>query len=80
MRYHLIREHIPEWWSAGARNLLHGMQSSRALHLEDIESHWGEGALAEVFFGDAIADIPGFRDYYGRYQRMSASPTMASWL
>ncbi|MDT5050360.1 MAG: hypothetical protein QOG75_6264 [Mycobacterium sp.] len=51
----------------------------KARHLEDIESHWGEGALAEVFFNE-IADIPGFRDYYGRYQRTSASPTMASWL
>ena len=51
----------------------------KALHLEDIESHWGEGALAEVFFNE-IADIPGFRDYYGRYQRTSASPTMAAWL
>jgi pimeloyl-ACP methyl ester carboxylesterase len=50
-----------------------------AVHLEQIESHWGEGALAEVFFG-AIADIPGFRDFYGRIQRTSASPTMASWL
>ena len=51
----------------------------KALHLEDIESHWGEGALAELFFNE-IADIPGFRDYYGRYQRTSASPTMAAWL
>ena len=51
----------------------------KALHLEDIESHWGEGALAEVFFNE-IADVPGFRDYYGRYQRISASPTMAAWL
>jgi class 3 adenylate cyclase/pimeloyl-ACP methyl ester carboxylesterase len=48
-------------------------------HLEAIESHWGEGALAELFFGE-IADIPGFRDLYGRYQRVSASPTMAAWL
>ena len=51
----------------------------KALHLADIESHWGEGALADVFFNE-IADIPGFRDYYGRYQRISASPTMAAWL
>ena len=51
----------------------------KASHLEQIESHWGEGALAEVFFGD-IADVPGFRDFYGRIQRMSASPTMAAWL
>ena len=48
-------------------------------HLESIDSHWGEGAMAELFFGE-IADIPGFRDLYGRYQRVSASPTMAAWL
>ena len=51
----------------------------KATHLEAIESHWGEGALADLFFGE-IADIPGFRDLYGRYQRTSASPTMAAWL
>ena len=51
----------------------------KAEHLEDIESHWGEGALGELFFGD-FADIPGFRDFYGRVQRASASPTMAAWL
>lgn len=48
-------------------------------HLEDIESHWGEGVLGDLFFGD-FADIPGFRDFYGRAQRVSASPTMAAWL
>jgi pimeloyl-ACP methyl ester carboxylesterase/class 3 adenylate cyclase len=51
----------------------------KAEHLEVIESHWGEGALAELFFGE-FADIPGFRDFYGRVQRVSASPTMAAWL
>jgi class 3 adenylate cyclase/pimeloyl-ACP methyl ester carboxylesterase len=51
----------------------------KAQHLEAIENHWGEGALAELFFGE-IAEIPGFRDLYGRYQRVSASPTMAAWL
>ena len=51
----------------------------KADHLEAIESHWGEGALGELFFGD-FADIPGFGDLYGRYQRVSASPTMAAWL
>ena len=51
----------------------------KATHLEAIESHWGEGALADLFFGE-IADVPGFRDLYGRYQRTSASPTMAAWL
>jgi pimeloyl-ACP methyl ester carboxylesterase len=53
--------------------------NEKAGHLEAIESHWGEGALAELFFGE-IADIPGFRELYGRYQRVSASPTMAAWL
>jgi pimeloyl-ACP methyl ester carboxylesterase/class 3 adenylate cyclase len=51
----------------------------KADHLEAIENHWGEGALAELFFGE-IADIPGFLELYGRYQRVSASPTMAAWL
>jgi class 3 adenylate cyclase/alpha-beta hydrolase superfamily lysophospholipase len=53
--------------------------AENAAHLAQIENHWGEGALAEVFFGP-VADMPGFRDFYGRYQRTSASPTMASWL
>lgn len=48
-------------------------------HLESIENHWGEGALADLFFGD-FAGIPGFRDLYGRYQRAGASPAMATWL
>jgi pimeloyl-ACP methyl ester carboxylesterase/class 3 adenylate cyclase len=51
----------------------------KARHLEDIESHWGEGVLADLFFGD-FADIPGFSEFYGRGQRVSASPTMAAWL
>ena len=34
----------------------------KATHLDAIESQWGEGALAELFFGEDIADIPGFRD------------------
>lgn len=50
-----------------------------AEHLAAIESHWGEGVLAELFFGE-IADVPGFRELYGRYQRISASPSMAAWL
>jgi class 3 adenylate cyclase/pimeloyl-ACP methyl ester carboxylesterase len=51
----------------------------KAQHLQEIESHWGEGVLGELFFGD-FADIPGFREFYGRAQRASASPTMAAWL
>jgi pimeloyl-ACP methyl ester carboxylesterase len=43
---------------------------------EDLENHWGEGALAELFFGP-IAEIPGVRDMWGKEQRASASPMMA---
>ncbi|OBF19428.1 adenylate/guanylate cyclase domain-containing protein [Mycobacterium sp. ACS4331] len=50
-----------------------------AEHRNEIESSWGEGALAELFFG-AIAEVPGFLDYYGRIQRLSASPMMALML
>ena len=46
---------------------------------EEIESSWGEGALVEMFFGP-IADIPGFREFYGRAQRSGASPTMTLML
>ena len=47
--------------------------------IEEIESHWGEGALADLFFGP-IADVPGFREMYGRAQRAGASPTMCLML
>ncbi len=50
-----------------------------AEYRDEIETHWGEGALAELLFGP-IAEVPGFRDYYGRIQRLSASPTMALML
>jgi class 3 adenylate cyclase len=46
---------------------------------EDIENHWGEGALAHTFFGP-IADVPGFLEMYGRMQRAMASPMMALML
>ncbi len=42
----------------------------------DIENHWGEGALADLFFG-ALADVPGVREMFGREQRACASPMMA---
>lgn len=65
-------QEAPDWpWGFTAEE--------KAVHLDAIENHWGEGALAELFFGE-IADIPGFRELYGRYQRTSASPTMAAWL
>ena len=44
-----------------------------------IETHWGEGALADVFFG-SLAEVPGFREMYGRIERASASPMMARML
>ena len=47
--------------------------------LDEIYKHWGEGALAEQLFGEA-ADVPGVREMLGRYQRLSASPTMAALL
>jgi pimeloyl-ACP methyl ester carboxylesterase len=50
-----------------------------AAYRDEIETHWGEGALAALFFGP-IAEVPGFRDYYGRIQRLSTSPTMALML
>jgi hypothetical protein len=40
---------------------------------------WFAGALADVFFGP-LADVPGFRDFYGKLQRSCASPTMALML
>jgi pimeloyl-ACP methyl ester carboxylesterase len=51
----------------------------QAAYREEIETHWGEGALASTFFGP-IADVPGFREFYGRAQRACASPTMALML
>ena len=50
-----------------------------AKYQNEVVTHWGEGALAEAFFGP-IADVPGFRDLYGRLQRSSASPRMALML
>ena len=47
-----------------------------AAGLEDIDDHWGEGALADLFFGP-IADVPGVREMFGREQRACASPMMA---
>jgi pimeloyl-ACP methyl ester carboxylesterase/class 3 adenylate cyclase len=47
--------------------------------IEEIEAHWGEGALADLFFGE-IAQMPGFREFYGRIQRAGASPTMCLML
>lgn len=50
-----------------------------AARLDDIHNHWGDGALAEQMFGKA-AEVPGVREMFGRYQRLSASPRMAALL
>jgi pimeloyl-ACP methyl ester carboxylesterase/class 3 adenylate cyclase len=47
--------------------------------LDNIDAHWGEGAMAELFFGQH-ADVPGVRELWGRYERAGASPTMAKLL
>jgi class 3 adenylate cyclase len=44
--------------------------------IEDIDQHWGEGALAELFHGEA-ADLPGVRQLFGKLQRSIASPMLA---
>ena len=55
-----------------------GFDAERAAKYQnEVMTHWGEGALAEAFFGP-IADVPGFRDLYGRMQRSSASPEWRS--
>jgi class 3 adenylate cyclase/pimeloyl-ACP methyl ester carboxylesterase len=44
--------------------------------IDEIDRHWGEGALADLFYGQA-ADTPGLRDMFGKLQRSIASPAMA---
>ena len=57
-----------------------GLKPHHLVEYEDeIVNHWGEGALADLFFGP-IAQVPGFLDLYGRIQRASASPRMALML
>ncbi len=45
--------------------------------LEDIENHWGRGALAELFHGHS-AEMPGVREMFGKLQRSIMSPAMAT--
>ena len=51
-----------------------------AKHYEDIEKNWGEGALADVFFGDLVHEVPGFLELYAESQPKCASPRMAKML
>jgi len=43
---------------------------------DEIDRDWGDGALADLFYGEA-ADAPGVRDMFGKLQRSMASPAMA---
>jgi class 3 adenylate cyclase/pimeloyl-ACP methyl ester carboxylesterase len=54
-------------------------QAEVTAQLEEIENHWGEGALADLVFG-AAADVYGVRDQWGRIQSSFAGPTMAGLL
>jgi pimeloyl-ACP methyl ester carboxylesterase len=44
--------------------------------LAEIDDGWGQGALAELFYGQA-AEVPGVRQLFGRLQRSISSPSMA---
>jgi pimeloyl-ACP methyl ester carboxylesterase len=48
-------------------------------NLAEIDTHWGDGALTELFYGTA-AELPGVREMWSREQRVSASPSMARLL
>jgi class 3 adenylate cyclase len=50
-----------------------------AAQLDEIENHWGEGALADLFLG-AAAEIPGVREDFGKSQRSVSSPRMGRLL
>ena len=54
-------------------------QAQIAAQIDDIEAHWGEGALAELVFG-AASELPGVREQWGRFQCSLASPAMARLL
>ncbi|WP_156661388.1 alpha/beta fold hydrolase, partial [Mycobacterium sp. 852002-51163_SCH5372311] len=44
--------------------------------LDEIDRRWGEGALADLYYG-ATAETPGVREMFGKLQRAMVSPTMA---
>ncbi|MDT5016799.1 MAG: hypothetical protein QOD39_2959 [Mycobacterium sp.] len=44
--------------------------------IDEIDRHWGEGALADLFYGQA-SDTAGMREMFGKLQRSIASPAMA---
>jgi class 3 adenylate cyclase/pimeloyl-ACP methyl ester carboxylesterase len=44
--------------------------------LAEIDNHWGEGAIADLFYG-STADTPGVKEMFGKLQRSMMSPTTA---
>ncbi|MGD9618580.1 MAG: adenylate/guanylate cyclase domain-containing protein [Mycolicibacterium sp.] len=44
--------------------------------LDEIDNHWGEGALADLFYG-TTAITPGVKEMFGKLQRAMVSPSMA---
>ena len=48
-------------------------EQTRAMS-EEIESDWGEGALADHVLRADRTDVPGFSEIYGRAQRAAPAP------
>ncbi|MCB0947744.1 MAG: adenylate/guanylate cyclase domain-containing protein [Mycobacterium sp.] len=44
--------------------------------LEEIDNRWGDGALADLFYGET-AVTPGVKEMFGKLQRAMVSPSMA---
>ena len=44
--------------------------------LDEIDRCWGEGALADLYYG-ATAETPGVKEMFGKLQRAMVSPAMA---
>jgi class 3 adenylate cyclase len=44
--------------------------------LAEIDDGWGQGALAQLFYGES-SEVPGVRQLFGRLQRSISSPSMA---
>jgi pimeloyl-ACP methyl ester carboxylesterase len=44
--------------------------------IDEIDAHWGEGALIELA-NPSIAELPGAREQFGRFQRSVMSPSTA---
>ena len=49
------------------------LRSSRALFLDAIENHWGDGTLLSVFAPSQVGNR-AFEEWWGRMQRSAVSP------